>query len=244
MDHRHESALPRFLRRLLLRSELSAEERSAILSLHGHAVDVPAHRDLIVPGQNVGYSCLVADGVVGRFDQMLDGSRQTTSFFIAGDMADLQSTVWPIAGWGIAALTHAVVLQIPHAALIDLANRYPAIAKAFWRDTTVDAAILAKWVANIGRKSARARIAHVLCEMGRRIEEAGLGTRTRFRFAITQDQLGDAMGLTPVHVNRTLRSLREEGAVDFRHSEVEVLDLTLLQRIAEFDPLFLLLETA
>jgi len=244
MTHSDHPALSGFLRRLLLRSKLTQEEQGAILSLEGVTVQATANRDLVRPGEKVSYSCLVIEGLVGRYDQMADGSRQTTSFFIVGDMADLQSAVCPIAGWGLVALTNSTVLKVPHAALVDISTSYPAISRAFWRDTVVDAAILSKWVANIGRKSARARIAHVLSEMGHRMEEAGIGTRTRFGFPVTQEQLADAMGLTSVHVNRTLRALRQEGAVDFRHSVVDVLDLERLHSIAEFDPMFLLLEPA
>jgi CRP-like cAMP-binding protein len=179
--------------------------------------------------------------VAARFDLMSDGSRAIPEFFVAGDMCDLPSLVAPRAGWGLTALSTLELVQIPHGALRDLARTYPEIGMAFWRDCTSDAGTLAKWVANIGRKDGMARIAHVLCEMGLRMEAAGLGTRRRYRLAITQEQLGDAMGLTSVHVNRTLGALREVGAVDFSKHEVNVLDWDQLTRIAGFDEQFLLL---
>ena len=119
---------------------------------------------------------------------------------------------------------------------------HPSVALAFWRDTTLDASLLAKGIANIGRKDARARVAHLFCEMGRRMEEARLGSCTRYHFPMTQEQIGDVMGLTPVHVNRVLKVLREEGAVTFRSEMVSIHDLAHLQSIAEFDPTFLLLD--
>jgi CRP-like cAMP-binding protein len=236
------AALSLFLHRLLLRSTLSAEEREAILALPGTPATVPARTDIVAPGQRVGYACLVVEGLAGRFDQMADGRRQTVSFYLPGDMCDLPSVVLPIAAWGITALTTSTILLLPHAALRDVAARYPAIAMAFWRDTVVDAATLAKWVANIGRKEAMARLAHLFCELGERMAVASLGTRTRFRLPINQEQLADATGLTSVHVNRTLRALREAGILAYRNQLVEVLDLPRLASIAEFDDRFLLLD--
>ena len=234
-------AMSLFLRRLLLRSRLTREEQDAIMALDGQLLVAPPRTDIIVPGQRVTFACLVVEGMTGRFDQMADGRRQTVAFYLAGDMCDLPSVVLPTAGWGIGALTASIVLQVPHSALRNVAERYPSIAMAFWRDTVADAAGLAKAAANIGRKDAQARLAHLFCEMGVRTEQAGLGAIDRYRLPVSQEQLGDATGLTPVHVNRTLRALREAGAMTFRGGLVEITDPARLRSIAEFDPTYLLL---
>jgi CRP-like cAMP-binding protein len=236
-----ERAIELFLRRLLLRSNLSSREQAAIRSLETRVVTVSARRDFVRPGEAVQHVSLVAEGLAARTDVMRDGSRAIPEFFIAGDMCDLPSLVAPRAGWGMMALSRLQLVQIPHQALRNLVRTYPEIGMAFWRDCTADAGTLAKWVGNIGRKDGMARIAHVLCEMGMRMEAAGLGTRNRYDLAITQEQLGDAMGLTPVHVNRTLSALREAGAVDFKAHVVDVFDWDQLTRIAGFDEQFLLL---
>jgi len=132
------------------------------------------------------------------------------------------------------------VLFVPHARLRAMACTHPAIAMAFWRDGTVDASILAKWIGNIGRQDARARLAHLICEFGTRSELAGIGSRTSFALDATQEQLADALGLTSVHVNRTLQRLRSEGVVSTRGHAVDVLDWERLADIAEFDPTYLL----
>ncbi len=238
------AALSLFLHRLLLRSPLAREEQEAILSLPGETVEVQARGDIVAPGQRTSFACLVARGMTGRFDQMADGRRQTVSFYLPGDMCDLPSVVLSIAGWGINALTASAIVQIPHAALREVARRHPEIALAFWRDTVADAGCLAKWAANIGRKDAQARLAHLFCELGVRMEQAGLGTHDRYPLPLSQEQLADATGLTSVHVNRTLRSLREAGVMAFRGQLVEVADPGLLASIAEFDPCYLVLETA
>jgi CRP-like cAMP-binding protein len=237
-DH---AALQKFLARLLTRSTLSREEQDAILSLHCRAAQVQPRVDIVSPGQTVDYACLIAKGLAARFDQMRNGQRQITAFHIPGDMCDLHSVVAPTAAWGIAALTATTVAYIPHGSLRELANDYPAIALAFWRDSTADASVLAKWVGNLGRQDARARLAHVICELGMRIEQAGLGTRTSFALNATQEQLADALGLTAVHVNRTLQRLRAEGYVATRGQTIEILDWQRLVDVAEFDPAYLLL---
>ena len=236
------NALARFLERLLLRSTLSAKEQEAILAVRSHASQVAAHRDIVCPGQKVDHACLVVDGLAARFDQMQDGQRQFTAFHIPGDMCDLQSVVAPVAGWGIQAVSTTTVLHIPHGDLRSVAMKYPAIAMAFWRDTTTDASVLAKWVGNLGRKNATARLAHLLCEIGIRMEQAGLGSRTEYPLPATQEQLADALGLTAVHTNRTLQMLRAEGLVRAERRMVYVANWERLASIAEFDPEFLLIE--
>ena len=237
-----DSPLSLFLRRLLLRSALTAEEQRAILALKGSNHQYAAHKDIVSPGEHVETACLVAKGLVGRYDQRLDGRRQITSFYIAGDMCDLHSVVAPKASWSITAVNDAMVIRIPHVQLRNLCVNYPAIALAFWRDGTADASIFAKWVGNVGRKSAKERITHLFCEMGVRSEAAGLGTRSSFDLPVTQEQLGEATGLTAVHVNRSLQEIRGRGLLSFRNGVVEILNWAALANVAEFDPAFLMLD--
>jgi CRP-like cAMP-binding protein len=232
--------LQHFLSRLQQRSRLGPDEQEAILSLGGTPVQFDAHRDIVRPGQPVDHSCLVAKGLVARFDQMADGGRQITAFYLRGDMADLHSVVSPVAGWGLNALSACTVIRVPHAELRELASNFPRIALAFWRDTTLDASILAKWVGNLGRRNAYARVSHLLCEVGMRSEDADLGTRDEFRLDASQEQLADALGLTSVHMNRMLQSLRVDQAIVTDHRVVRVPDWDRLVSIADFDPTYLL----
>ncbi|MFL6762448.1 MAG: Crp/Fnr family transcriptional regulator [Sphingomicrobium sp.] len=243
MENSHKSSLSLFLQRLLLRSALTPEEQRAILGLGGETRRYIAHSDVVRPGESVESACLIARGLLARYDQMLDGQRQITSFYIPGDMCDLHSVVVPKASWSITAISPSTVKLVPHSELRDLCTRFPAIAMAFWRDGTVDSSVFGKWVGNLGRKNAKARIAHIMCEMGTRIEAAGFGTRTHFELKVTQDQLADAAGLTSVHVNRTLQELRKEGLLKFDRGRVEVPDWDQLASAAEFDPTYLMLDS-
>ena len=238
------SDLQLFLNRLTRRSRLTAEEAAAILNLPTKASQVATNRDFVRVGDEVDHACLVVEGLVGRFGQNADGGRQITSLHIPGDMADLHSVVQPCAASALQALTTTTILRVPHIALRAVAARYPAVAEALWRDCMVDAAILSEWVVNVGRRDSRARAAHLLCEMAVRYEEIGFVRGEEFPFPATQTHIADALGLTPVHVNRTLMHLRGEGLIELGRTTVLIRDWDELARLGDFDPRYLELEDA
>jgi CRP-like cAMP-binding protein len=237
-----DSALHLFVGRLASRSALIEEERSAVLTLNGQVRQVAAHVDFVRQGEHVDHSCLVVDGLVGRFGQNREGARQITCLHIPGDMADLPSVVSPKSGWGLAALTSTTVLRIAHNDLRRIAARHSGVAEAFWRDCVADGSIFSEWVVNVGRRDALARLAHVFCEMAIRCERAGQGDGRSFALPITQADLGDATGLTSVHVNRTLRELRTQGILTAKAGKVTIHDWDQLVSIGDFDDAFMLLD--
>lgn len=172
--------------------------------------------------------------LVGRFDQNGSGARQITALHIPGDMPDLHSVVQPTATSALQAVATSTIIQIPHSALRQAAAESPAIAEAFWRDCMVDAMILAQWVTNVGRRDARSRLAHLLCEMGCRMKAAPVNNKVTYKLRMTQSHLADACGLTPVHINRTLMGLREMGT-SFRGSDVRIDDWAALAAMGDFD---------
>jgi len=154
-------------------------------------------------------------------------------------MCDLHSLVAPKVSWALQALSATVILRVPHRELRQLARTYPAIAEAFWRDCAVDASVLSQWVVNVGRRDAECRLAHLFCEMAVRMERAGLGTRAAFRIEATQSQLGDALGLTPVHINRTFQALRAKGLIATEGRVIRIRDWQELVDLADFDEAYL-----
>jgi CRP-like cAMP-binding protein len=242
MDHSKGSALQPFLKRLASRSILIDEEKRAVLGLNGQVKEVAAHVDFVRQGEKVDHSCLVIKGLVGRFGQSRSGTRQITCLYIPGDMADLPSVVGPKSSWGLTALTRTTVLRISHAHLRRIAAQHSGIAEAFWRDCVAEGSIFSEWVVNVGRRDARTRLAHLFCEMAIRSEHAGRGSRASFPLPITQEGLGDATGLTSVHVNRTLKDLRTEAIVEHQSGIVTVPDWTQLVSVGDFDPAFMLLD--
>lgn len=238
----HSSPLSPFLKRLLRQSELNAEEREAVLSLPTYVEEFARGSDIVSAGETVTHSSLIGRGLAARYDPMIAFGRQISAFHIEGDMCDLHSIVEPKAACGIAALTATSILRVPHAELRRLIAQYPAIASAFWRNGRADVSILAKWVSNLGRSNARARLAHLLCEMGMRMEVAGLARRDHFRFEVNQATLARAIGLSPVHVNRTLQALRRDGLIVTPGDRMRIPDWRRLATFAKFDPGYLLLK--
>lgn len=237
-----ESALRKFIRRLLLRSELTPTEVAAIASMPATLSQAGPHRDQVRPGQSIDHSCMVVKGLAARFDQLADGKRQFTAVHLPGDLCDLHSVPAPVAGWGITSLTRTTFLHVPHNELRRLTDTFPAIAVAFWRDTALDASILSKWISALGRRSADARLAHLLCEVGVRLELAGEGTRNRFVFQATQTHIADFLGISAVHVNRSLQTLRARSLVTTDGYRYDITRFEELASFAQFDPAYLLLD--
>jgi CRP-like cAMP-binding protein len=210
------SALEQFVNRLSSRSVLIGEEQSAVLGLPGHVTDFPAHTDFVQQGEQVLY--------------------------IPGDMADLPSVVSPKAGWGLAALTGTTILHVRHADLRRLAAQHPGLAEAFWRDCVADGSIFSEWVVNVGRRDAVTRLSHLFCEMAIRCERAGQGDRNSFALPATQTDLGNATGLTNVHINRTLKELRTRSILTTASGKVTVHDWDKLVSTGDFNDAFMLLD--
>ena len=208
-----------------------------------HAQQVRSNRDFVRIGDRSDHSCVIVAGMVGRYEQTSEGDRQITAFHIPGDMADLSSVVQPVCTSALQALTVSTILKVPHAAIQAMAERYPAIARALWRDCTVDAGILSEWVVNVGRRDARTRIAHVFCEEATRLKVAPASGDIVFNFPVTQTQLADATGLTAVHVNRTLRALRRENVLTVHGHTAWIHDWEKLADAGEFDPDYLQMDT-
>lgn len=230
-----QSAFQLFLRRLTSRSRLGQAEQQAILDLPGMAAQVQTNRDFVRLGQRVDHASLIVDGLVGRFGQNREGNRQITALHIPGDMADLHSVVFPNASSALQALSTTTIISVPHAALRARAARYPALAEAFWRDGSADAAILSEWVVNVGRRDARSRTAHLFCELATRWQEIDANAPFSFRLEATQTHLADALGLTSVHINRTLQLLRREKVITIAKRLVTILDWPRLADIGDFD---------
>jgi CRP-like cAMP-binding protein len=238
MPNAPDSLLP-FLRKLEERASFTPDEREAILRLPFTPRQIEANRDFIERGQRVSNSCFVLEGMVGTFGQNRQGIRQITSVFMRGEMIDLQSVVLPEAMASIQAVVTSTILQVPHAALRDVSHRFPNLADAFWRECVLDAAIINEWVVNVGRRDARSAMAHLFCELACRSGRATPQAAFRFPFPFTQHQFGDMLGLTPVHVNRTLKGLREDRLIEINHRAAEILDWDELVRIGDFDANYL-----
>jgi CRP-like cAMP-binding protein len=218
---------------------LGDADRAAILALPFNTRTITPRQCIIREGDEVDHSCLLQSGFVARHKVVADGMRQIVSIHMAGDMVNAQNSLLRHADHSVEALTRAVVSFIPGRAIVELAASRPAVAFAMWMDTLIDGSVFREWVANVGRRDATTRTAHVLCEFALRQERAGLGSRSRFDLPMTQQELADALGLTHVHVNRTLKALEQADLIHRDRRAVTVADWDRLCAAGDFDPSYL-----
>jgi CRP-like cAMP-binding protein len=223
-------------------SPLSRDEIAALMALKGEAARLRGNMDIELPGQSFEHAYLVATGLVARFAQLPDGRRQFTALHVPGDVADIHRVATPKAGSALQTLATTMLVRIPAASLRSVAFNSPAITQAFWAYSAIDAATLGQWAVNLGRRDAKTRMAHFLCEMSLRSEYSGQGTRNEFILEASQGQIGDALGLTAVHVNRTLKTLKQSKVVEIDGRIIRIEDWPLLSAIGDFDPDYLQLE--
>lgn len=188
---------------------------------------------------SIDHCCLLLDGYAFRSKVSGDGARQIVSFHVGGDIVDLQHLELSRADHNVQTLGDAVVAWIAVEVIRQAAATRPNLSRALWRDSLIDASIFREWVLNVGRRDARSRIAHLLCEFIFRREAAMSAHPGPFELPMTQEQIADATGLTPVHVNRTLQHLQADGLIHRDRRSFVVRDWAALRSAADFDPAYL-----
>ncbi|WP_246215620.1 Crp/Fnr family transcriptional regulator [Microvirga makkahensis] len=221
---------------------LTDDERQALSSLPMQVMNLKTDQDIVREGDRPSRSCLILEGFACTYKVTADGKRQIVAFNISGDIPDLQSLHLKVLDSSVGTIESCKVGFIPHEALHDLCTRNPRIAAAFWRETLVDAAIFREWVINIGRREAYSRTAHLLCELLTRLRAVDLAEDHTCDLPITQSELGDALGITTVHVNRVFQQLRTDGLIETNGIRLTVPDWAKLKQVGDFDPTYLHLE--
>jgi len=198
--------------------------------------------DIICEGDCPEVVNLLIEGYACRYKQLEDGRRQIMAYFVPGDLCDINVFILRQMDHSIATLSAATVALIPRDTMLDLMAQHPRITQALWWSTLVDEATLRAWVVNLGQRSAYERMAHILCELFFRLKAVGLTNGNACILPVTQGELGETLGLTVVHVNRTLQDLRRDGLVELKGKHLTILDLDTLQKVALFNPNYLHLE--
>ena len=237
------SPLHQMVRKLSGRSALNDEDKDAILALphvlRSHHPATYVVREGEPPPKHCAF---IRSGFAVRQKITAQGARQIVSLHLAGDFLDLENLFLSVSDHNVQALTELEIVGVERRALEDLLLERPNVAKALWVDALVDASIYREWVTNVGRRAAPARIAHVLCEMALRMHAAGVSTDEGFELPLTQEQLADAVGLTPVHVNRTLKGLVADGIVHRDKRYITFSDWGRAKEVADFSALYLHLD--
>lgn len=234
-----QPTLTKYLAKIERRTPLSAPAREAFLSMPGQLHDFGSYRDIIREGERPVRASFVESGLVSRYKTLRDGARQIMSFHIPGDLVDLHSALIVIADHGVR--THCVsrTVTVAHADLLSVAAHFPELGRAFWFDTLIDAAIFREWTINVGRRKSHERTAHLLLEMAALYEDAGMSTDDTFEFPITQNDLSDALGMTSVHLNRVIQSMRRDRLIRTHARSMTIENRPALTALAGFDPTYL-----
>ena len=168
-----------------------------------------------------------------------EGGRQILSINIPGEALDFQSIFLDVADHSVQMLTRGHVAFVARADIQELARSSASIGHAILINTLVEASIFREWLLNIGRRDAKTRLAHVLCELAMRLEAHGLTEDMGYHLPMTQAELADALGLTPVHLNRVIRALESEGLIERTKRDVKFPDWERMRDTADFNDRYL-----
>lgn len=227
-----------FIRKLEHGADLTEADHSRIASI-ARVRQVGAGQTIIEQGERPDDVRLVLSGFAYRYKVLRDGKRQIVALLVPGDFCDLHVAILGAMDHGIAAMSLCTIADLSRATVLDLTEKYPRIGRALWWATLVDEAVLREWLVNIGRREAAPRMAHLFCELLVRLQAVGLADQASYPFPLTQVDLADALGLTPVHVNRTVQALRQAGLIVLKKRRLAIPDVRRLKAFCEFDPIYL-----
>ncbi|HEY9012737.1 MAG TPA: Crp/Fnr family transcriptional regulator [Devosia sp.] len=219
--------------------ELPAVDQQRLHAAAGHMQSAPKGQDLVVQGTSPTTSFLILNGIAGRYTLSADGQRQIVSLLVPGDFADLPSLFLKPIDHSIACLTACEVVHFPHRDLLASIEAFGPLTAMLWRNTLVDGAIARKWLAATAFLSAEGRTAHLVCEMYLRLERVGLADGLRMSLPLSQLELSDVLGMSSVHMNRTIQGLRDGGLLTWQGGEVTIQDWDGLAEVGQFDPSYL-----
>lgn len=218
---------------------LSEDELAVLDRLHQRRRTFVAGRDLVHQGQSKHAAYILADGWACSYKVQPDGSRQIVDFQIPGDFLGLRSVLLQTSDHSIEPVVDIQAAEVLASDLLEAFAQSPRLASAILWAASRDEAMVVEHLVCLGRRSANERMAHFLLELSARLALVGMGSKTGFTCPLTQYHLGDALGLSAVHVNRVLRKLREDGLVTFRNGDVTFQDFDALVALAQFDPAYL-----
>ena len=231
------------IRKLEQFSRLSAEDREAVMRLGAAQIrEIPARCDIIKEGESPRHVNLVLDGWACRYKTLEDGRRQIVSFFVPGDLSDVNMFILREIDHSMGAITPVTVAQISRELLEEVTSGSPRVTQALWWETLVSASIQREWTLSLGQRDAAERLSHLFCELFIRLRSVGLTEGDSCEFPVPQTALAEAAGLSPVHVNRTLMSLREANLLSLARRRLTIPDLGRLMTAGMFSANYLHLQ--
>jgi len=214
---------------------LSPEETAALATLQAPTRAVARNREIISAGRKYDGIFVLIGGAAIRYRVLRDGRRQVLNIALPGDFIGFPASFFETALFSITALSDAIVSWVPFASLFALFQQHPRLAATLFCSFSCEAAMYAEHLIDVGRRSALERVAHFLLELLTRLQAIGLADERSFRMPLTQELIGDALGLSVPHVNRTLRRLREDALVSIDGQIVVIPDIEALAALADFE---------
>lgn len=231
------NALARKLERF---SALDRGDRLALDDLARAAEWVPPDRSIATEGDASGAVLPLLEGLAFRHKDFRDGRRQIISLLVQGDICGGHGRLAGPTNYGVRSLTRCKIARVSVTRFVEILDDHPAIAEALNKAALVEEAVLRTWIVNLGQRHAHERMAHLLCEWAQRMADCGrLLAHGGFELPLTQQELGSALGLTSVHVNRVLQRLRAENLIAFHNGTMRIFDFDRLRSVADFDPAYL-----
>jgi CRP-like cAMP-binding protein len=234
--------LDALVRKLETHSPLDTEDRAAILGLPFTLKTLEAQSYTVREGQAPQACAVLVSGFAYRQKLTGDGSRQILALHIPGEALDFQNLFLDVSDHNVQTLTRAELAFISRADIQHLARSRSAIGHAILVTMLVEASIFREWILNVGRRDARSRLAHLLCEFAVRLETQGLANENGYELPMTQEQLADTLGLTPVHINRTIMSLEADGFIKRDKRRIHFPEWRKMRELADFNQRYLHLE--
>ena len=226
-----------FVQKLKNLSDLNLADIAALTALTSQPRTYDAKQDMIREGDRPGPVFVILEGWACRYKILPSGTRQVMAFLLPGDCCDLHVGMLAEMDHNLQALTHCDVALIPGDSMEALLDDHPAVARAMYKSQLIDEGILRSWIVSIGRRNSVERVAHLMCELY--LRSFSINSTDEVELPISQIILADALGMTPVHVNRILKELRVAGAMRIRRRKLSIVDPVKLVQIAGFDENYL-----
>ena len=219
--------------------ELTSSEVACLSELQSQPFQIKRGTEIAHEGQIARRAFILQSGWASCYKYSRDGDRQIISFPLPGDFMGLGSILLRSSNYSFAALSDVVVSSLSVPCVMKLFEKFPRVAAAILLSASRDEAMVIEHLVNVGRRSAIERVAHCLLELRQRLRLVGLASESQFECPLTQYDLADSLGLSPIHVNRVLRYLREEGMLTIKSHTVNVHNLAGLIKLAGFDSAYL-----
>ena len=218
---------------------LTDEERGVLDQLVSKPRRYAAGEDVLTEGEPSDYVHVVLEGAAVRYKYLPDGARQNMALLLPGDPCDLQVFLLTRMDHSIGTTVPSILAKIPREEILEILHSRPRLTTALWWNTLQDEAVLREWLLNVGRRRAPQRLAHLFWEIYLRFDVVGLTVDHSYTLPLTQAELGDAMGMSLVHVNRSLQALRNDRLITLEARVLTIPDPERLQAFTDFDPSYL-----